>query len=372
MTKLKVGIVSAAWGAYAHLPAWRTLEDVDVVAICTSRQETAEAAAQTHGLARAFWSVADMAASDLDIIDVGTRPVLRQEMVLTALAGGKHVYAGIPFAADVAHARRMREMQVERGLVGVVDAYIQAIPAVRLLKERLAERALGTLHSVRCRLDLSLFSPEWIGVPNYAWFADAANGASSLRNLGSHALHALVDLFGPIAAVTGLADIRLKAWPGEAGATVRPETDDTAMVLLEFESGVMGELYVGWTAVGGQGFVLEVQGDVGRMVAAAPPRFPEAFTTTLTHAELAEPLESTVRQLSIPERLKRVTGSSAEADEPRGAIFPMAQLFRGLVDAVRSGGEAAPSFRQALHVQEVVDAVLRAQADRRWVSVPPL
>ena len=28
---------------------------------------------------------------------------------------------------------------------------------------------------------------------------------------------------------------------------------------------------------------------------------------------------------------------------------------------------AAPSFRQALHVQEVVEAILSAQAERRWV-----
>ena len=35
--KLKVGIVSANWGAMAHLPAWRTLSDaVEVTSICTS------------------------------------------------------------------------------------------------------------------------------------------------------------------------------------------------------------------------------------------------------------------------------------------------------------------------------------------------
>ncbi len=41
---LRVGIVSAGWGAFAHLPAWRAIPGVEVTAICTSRQETAEAA----------------------------------------------------------------------------------------------------------------------------------------------------------------------------------------------------------------------------------------------------------------------------------------------------------------------------------------
>jgi predicted dehydrogenase len=55
---LRVGIISAAWGGFAHLPAWRALPGVEVTAICTSRRETAEAAAQRLGIARPFWDAA--------------------------------------------------------------------------------------------------------------------------------------------------------------------------------------------------------------------------------------------------------------------------------------------------------------------------
>jgi len=372
MVKLKVGIVSAAWGARAHLPAWRTLEDVEVVAICTSRRETAEAAAQTHGVERAYWDVGEMAGSDLDIIDVGTRPVLRQEMVLTAIAGGKHVYAGIPFAADSEHAQAMYEAQTNAGVVGVVDAYIQALPGVRLMKEEIAAGRIGDLQTVRCRFALSLFSPRWIGVPSYAWFAQEANGASALRNLGSHALNAMVDLFGPVAEVAGIADTRLKEWPSADGGVVRPQTPDTALALLRFESGVMGELYVAWSAAGAEGFELEAQGSLGRLTASAPPFFPEAFTTNVTLAPLGEPMQpAPPRLLAVPDRLKQVLGSTATAEEPRGAIFPLAVLFRGLVDEVRGTGAATPDFRQALHVQRIVEAVARASAEKAWISVEP-
>ena len=361
--KLKVGIVSAAWGAHAHLPAWRTLDDVEVVGICTSRRETAEAAAREHNVERPYWSVADMAASDLDIIDVGTRPPLRQQMVMTALAGGKHVYAGVPFAADLEHALAMHAAQAKAGLVGVVDAYIQAIPAIMLLKESLAAGTLGEIFSVRCRFDLPLFSSRWVGVPTYAWFADAANGASALRNLGGHALHALVNLFGDIAEVDGMVDVRLKEWPNDDGSITRPQTDDTAFANLKFRSGVIGQLYAAWSAVEGQGFELEVQGALGRMVAKAPPFFPDAFSTTLVHAPIGEPRgPSTARTLEIPERLKRIDRSSAHADEPRVAVFCMARLFRGMVDAIREGGDPQPSFRQAAHVQQAAAAVLAASA----------
>ena len=71
---LRVGIVSATWGAFAHLPAWRAIPGVEVTAICTSRRETAEAAQQRLGLPRAFWNAEEMCADrDIDIVDLGTR-----------------------------------------------------------------------------------------------------------------------------------------------------------------------------------------------------------------------------------------------------------------------------------------------------------
>ncbi len=35
---IRVGIISANRGAFAHLPAWRSIDGVEQVAICTSRE----------------------------------------------------------------------------------------------------------------------------------------------------------------------------------------------------------------------------------------------------------------------------------------------------------------------------------------------
>lgn len=90
---VRVGIVSAAWGAFAHLPAWRALDGVEVTAICTSRRETAEAAAERLQIARPFWDALEMCRNpDIDIVDLGTRPGTRLPWVLEALKHGKHIY----------------------------------------------------------------------------------------------------------------------------------------------------------------------------------------------------------------------------------------------------------------------------------------
>src|SRR3546814_4553286 len=120
---LRVGIISAAWGARAHLPAWRSLDGIDVTAICTSRPETAEKAAAEFGVARAFHDFRAMAADPaIDIVDCGTRPPLRRDMVMAALGAGKHVYNGIPFARDLADAQAMTEAWRRAGTGAVVDA----------------------------------------------------------------------------------------------------------------------------------------------------------------------------------------------------------------------------------------------------------
>ena len=97
--KLKVGIISANWSLKVHGAAWRRIDGVEVAAICTSRQETAERAASEYGIPKAYWNHEEMSADpDLDIIDVGTRPSFRFPMVMAALKNGKHVYDALPFA----------------------------------------------------------------------------------------------------------------------------------------------------------------------------------------------------------------------------------------------------------------------------------
>jgi predicted dehydrogenase len=50
---LRVGIIGANWSLKVHGTAWRLLPDVEVAAVCTAHRETAEAAAQAFGLAKA-------------------------------------------------------------------------------------------------------------------------------------------------------------------------------------------------------------------------------------------------------------------------------------------------------------------------------
>ena len=368
--KTKVGIISAAWGVQAHLPAWRSLEGVEVPAICTSRQETADLAAATHGFEHAYGNFREMVrSSDLDIIDVGTRPRLRLEMVSAAVEANKHVYVGIPFAMNAEEAAHMVEMQEKAGVIGVVDAFIQATPAAVRMKEMIDEGFLGKLSGVRCSFHLPLFTEAVVNVPGYEWFADATQGASVLKNLGSHAFHAIVSMFGPVREVVGSGSRHLDRWVMPDGETaLYPEVDDNAVSLFRLNNGVTGQISLCWNATDGTGFTLEAWGSKGRLVLRSPG-FPQSYDTRLGAGEPGGLFDFREAPVEIPERLRRVRGSHLHGEDEVMAVFPMAHIFRGMVDAIVDGGRAEPSFRQALHVQRIIDAVEQSYESGSWVAV---
>lgn len=370
MAPLRVGIISAAWGAYAHLPAWRAVAGAEPMAICTSRQETADAAKAEHGFAKAYGDFREMARDpDIDIVDVGTRPHLRPAMVMEALAHGKHVYAGIPFADTLAHAREMARVQQASALVGMVDAYSQWTPAIRHMRALIGSGYLGEVWGFSCRFHLQLFAEGQVNVPTYTWFAGQTTGASVLRNLGSHALNAIVAILGPVDEV--IADLRrvLDAWRMADGSVLRPEVHDHATLLVKLANGVAGTVDLAWSGGDGTGFTLAAHGSNGRLEARAP-HFPDPFATRLFGSQSRGYLDQAPEPVEIPADMQTMDGVAFGAAPAPPASLPMAFAMARMCARIRGEtNEASPDFAQALHVQAVIDAAERSAAQRAWKTI---
>lgn len=362
---LKVGIISAAWGAFAHLPAWRALPGVEVTGICTSRQETAEAASARTGIPRPFWDAQAMIADpEIHIVDCGTRPSIRHPMVLAALAAGKHVYNGIPFAADLDRARALHRAWKAGTSTAIVDAYSQWLPAHQQAKRMLDEGFLGQPFSGVCQFNMALFNQPHPQFP-YNWFAEAGHGVSAVRNLGSHALHMLVFLFGEIEEL--IADDRklLLEWRFPDGTGIEAQNNDCANVLLRFASGLTIQMQISWSAPVGRGWHLDVFGSGGRMVLAAPS-FPTSTGTTLHAGALGAKM---LEPVAIAPELMQPPGITIGTDVMPEAAHGMAISMANMVAAIRGEAQAAPDFGQAWFVERVLEAIRRSSGARRWVRL---
>ncbi|MEP7349832.1 MAG: Gfo/Idh/MocA family oxidoreductase [Sphingorhabdus sp.] len=359
---LRVGIISAAWGGYAHLPAWRAVPGVEVTAICTSRQETAEAAAERLGIARPFWDAQAMCADpDIDIIDCGTRPNIRKPMVLAALANGKHIYNASPHAPDWASAKEIDAAWQASGSIGVVDAFSEWIPAHLQMKEMLADGYLGTPFGGTCHFNISLFNAPNKQFP-YNWFWEEGLGVSAVRNNGSHALYMLLRLFGPVAELVADDSQILKEWVFPDGDKIIPQTNDFANVTLRFESGMTMQMQISWSMTLHDGWLLDVFGSKGRLVASSPT-FPTARDCTLRGGQLG----GSVAPIEIADRFKSFPGVALGwNDEPQPSV-PMAFSMHNMVEAIAGRSKAAPDFAQALEVERIQEAIRVSSSERRWV-----
>ena len=362
---LRVGIMSANWGTFAHLPAWRSVPGVEVVAICTSRRETAEAAARRHGIAAPFWDAQAMAAHpDIDILDCGTRPSVRDPVVASALRNGKHVYNSIPFSTNIESARELRDIWKKSGKVGVVDAYSEWLPQHRLAKEMIQDGFLGQPFGGTCMFQLSLFNKPHPQFP-YNWFWQAGLGVSALRNLGSHALHMLIFLFGEIEELVAHDGQLLREWRFADGHSIKPETNDFASLMLRFRSGLVMQLLVSWSATVAPGWSLEAFGSKGRFRLAAPS-FPTSRDSTL-HAGTLE--GGRMEKVEVPERLLRSADVGMDyAGEPP-PVYPMALSMSRMVACIHGGGLATPDFERAWVVECTLEAARKSNVERRWVEV---
>ncbi|HUB65878.1 MAG TPA: Gfo/Idh/MocA family oxidoreductase [Candidatus Methylacidiphilales bacterium] len=107
--KLRVGIIGAGGIVrQRHLPGLVALPNVQVVAVCNSRTETAAQIAKEFHIPEVIpdWA-ALIERRDIDIVWIGTPPVLHAPITISALEAGKHVFCQARMAMNLREGREM-------------------------------------------------------------------------------------------------------------------------------------------------------------------------------------------------------------------------------------------------------------------------
>src|SRR5919107_4909672 len=92
-SKIRVGIVGASasrgFASIAHIPALRALPQFEIAAVCTTRQETAEAAARIYGAPLAFSDPETLARHpEVDLVTVSVKVPDHYQPVMAAIEAG--------------------------------------------------------------------------------------------------------------------------------------------------------------------------------------------------------------------------------------------------------------------------------------------
>jgi predicted dehydrogenase len=95
-------------GQVGHIPAWKKLEHVELVALCDRDLEKATRVAQRFGIPTATSNFEDILGDpEIDLVDVCTPNFLHAPLTIAALESGKHVLVERPIARTAAEAEKM-------------------------------------------------------------------------------------------------------------------------------------------------------------------------------------------------------------------------------------------------------------------------
>jgi predicted dehydrogenase len=114
---MRVAVVGTGFARQVHLPAYRMVDGIELVAVCDNRPGRARQVAEEFGAVRWCEDFADvLSMADVDVIDICTPPTLHAPMSLDALSAGKAVICEKPMSSELAAASTMAAAAASSGL----------------------------------------------------------------------------------------------------------------------------------------------------------------------------------------------------------------------------------------------------------------
>lgn len=370
---LRFGVIGAGFMGKAHALAIHSagavfgLDTRPIAAmIATSSDASAARAARRLGFARhtGDWRVL-VRDPDIDVVTV-CAPLPHREMVLEAIAHGKHVMCEKPLAMITDEAIEMQAAAEAAGVVAMVGFNYPKNPASQFARELINDGTLGEIVSFRgVHVEDFLADPE---LPiDWRMRCSTAGEAGALGDLGSHCISMAHWLLGPIREVMAETRIVHAERPdGETGRRVPVENDDQAELLVRFNNGVAGSLYVSRVATGHKmGLSYEVVGTEGTLV--------------FDQERLSEIQFYSRHDNARTRGFRRIPIGPSHADYGDFCPAPghgtgyndmITVEVRDLVATITGDvSRGWPSFGDAVSIHRVIDAALSSAQQERWKAV---
>ncbi len=193
-SRLRVAVVGAGYVATHHLAALSRLDFVDLIGLCDSNLDAAQALAKRFGIARVAATLGELADATPNVVYVLTPPASHATLAIQAMDMGCHVLVEKPMADSAADCEAMLAKAKATGLTLGVNHSDLFDP---VLMQALATVRSGTIGDVRS-VDIMRNSdyPPYAGGPLPGL---VAQGSYAFRDLGVHGLYTLEAFLGPIA-----------------------------------------------------------------------------------------------------------------------------------------------------------------------------
>jgi predicted dehydrogenase len=361
--KLKLGLVGAdaagqGWGPAAHIPALRGIEQIELAALCTSRPESAAAAAKAFGIDRAYHNINDLVAQpDIDIISTVVRIPNHYEIVMAALNAGKHVYCEWPLGASLAETEEMAAVAREQGVVTAIGLQGRHDPTLSYIKELYDHGWIGELHTVQMTMKTTS-TQERPSQRDYE--GEISKGATLFKIVGGHTLDHISYCFGSLTEISANVTTRIKQLRmADTGEMVDAKAADHTFLNGVFTHGALLSYQIMSVPYHADGWHMSVYGSKGTIIATTPG-LPQITPLKILGAQGNEPLS----ELLVPERLRCVPDAV-----PFGPAQNVGQAYVRMAEAIHEGKQFAPNFDNAEQVHKLLEAIQQSSDEGRVVKI---
>jgi predicted dehydrogenase len=339
ITMLGTGLIGMFYTMALH--AGRSRDRV--VSVYSRSADRVSAFAQEWGIPHSTTSLEEaINHPDTDVVVIGLPNHLHEQAVLLAAQAGKAILCTKPLARNAAEAKRMLDA-VEKA--GVLHGYLEDLvytPKTLKAVKSVQNGAIGKVLWARSR--------ETHPGPHSDWFWQKEfSGGGAIIDMGCHCIEINRNFIGK-----DIKPLEVMCW---ADTQVHPiEAEDSAVGLVRYANGAVGQFEVSWTFRGGMDLRDEVSGTEGTIWLNHWLRTGyEMFTAVGEGGYVAEKAESAT-----------------------GWLFPVGDetvslgyndMFTDMLNALDSGTQPMETFYDGYIVNAIMDAAYRSIESKRWESV---
>ncbi|MDN3556492.1 Gfo/Idh/MocA family protein [Halomonas maura] len=342
---MRLAIIGAGSMAGEHARHFRSLDGVEVVAVCDMDGDRARAFAERHGIPDAHADLGAMLArDDIQAVSNATPDGVHKATSLAAIAAGKHILCEKPLATNEADAREMAAAAQEAGVINMINLSYRDAPAIQHARELVASGALGRVMHVDASYRQSwLVSHAWgRWDQDSQWLWRLSEGHGSKGVLGDVGVHILDFASFPVGDISAV-NCRLKCFDKAPGNRIDDyvlDANDTALMQVEFAGGALGTLQATrWATGHHNALTLSVHGDRG------------ALRVDLDAAK--DKLQVCLGEDVHPARWTTLESPATPS------------IYRRFVDSIASGVNDQPDFARGAALQKVLDACFLSHAEDR-------
>jgi predicted dehydrogenase len=238
--KIRVGLIgTGGWTRYGHIPALRTLDEFEIVAIASRTMETARKVATDCGIPHALDDEqALINRPDIDLVVVLTPALDHARLARIVISAGKDVYSEWPLSTTTAESEELLALAQAKGVRHVVGLQRRFGPSSRYLRDLVAQGYVGEMRSASMTVNVDAFGDSMPSI--HSWSFDVKNFGNTLSVYGGHFGDVFFNAVGYPTALTAIVrnqfPVITVSDTGEKVATTRP---DAAMAIGTLENGAV-------------------------------------------------------------------------------------------------------------------------------------